>query len=60
MPLPIGSGALDIVPPSDVERIDVLKDAEASIYGARGANGVILVRTRRWKPERGPAAWIRR
>ena len=49
MPLPVGPGALDNVPPSDVERIDVLKDAEAAIYGSRGANGVILVRTRRWK-----------
>lgn len=50
MPLPIGPGALDSVSPADVDRIDVLKDADASIYGSRGANGVILVRTRRWKP----------
>ena len=34
--------------PSDIESITVLKDASASaIYGARGANGVILVTTRR-------------
>lgn len=34
--------------PNDIERVDVLKDASASaIYGARGANGVILVSTRR-------------
>jgi iron complex outermembrane receptor protein len=50
VPLAIGPGALDNLPPGDVERIDVLKDAEAAIYGSRGANGVILIRTRRWKP----------
>lgn len=34
--------------PNDVSRIDVLKDASATaIYGARGANGVILIRTKR-------------
>jgi TonB-dependent SusC/RagA subfamily outer membrane receptor len=49
MPLPIRPGALDGVSPGDVERIDVLKDAEAAIYGSQAANGVILVRTRRWK-----------
>lgn len=34
--------------PSDIESIDVLKDASATaIYGARGANGVIIVTTKR-------------
>ena len=34
--------------PNDIERIEVLKDASAAaIYGARGANGVILVSTKR-------------
>lgn len=34
--------------PADIERIDVLKDADAtSIYGSRGANGVILITTKR-------------
>ncbi len=34
--------------PIDVKSIDVLKDASASaIYGSRGANGVIIIRTRR-------------
>jgi TonB-linked SusC/RagA family outer membrane protein len=32
--------------PDDVESISVLKDASAAIYGARGANGVILVTTK--------------
>ncbi len=36
--------------PSDIESIDVLKDAAStSIYGSRGANGVILVTTKRGK-----------
>lgn len=36
------------IPPMDVDRIDVLKDAAATaIYGSMGGNGVILVRTRR-------------
>ncbi|MBV9880795.1 MAG: TonB-dependent receptor plug domain-containing protein [Gemmatirosa sp.] len=34
------------IDPVDVVRIDVLKDAAAAIYGARGANGVILITTR--------------
>ncbi|PRD49032.1 SusC/RagA family TonB-linked outer membrane protein [Sphingobacterium haloxyli] len=34
--------------PNDIERIEVLKDASsAAIYGARGANGVVLVTTKR-------------
>lgn len=36
------------ISPDDVERIDVLKDASSTaIYGSRGANGVILITTRR-------------
>ena len=36
--------------PSDVESVEILKDASATaIYGARGANGVILVTTKRGK-----------
>jgi TonB-dependent SusC/RagA subfamily outer membrane receptor len=37
-------GAID---PRDVERIAVVKDAAASFYGVRGANGVIMITTRR-------------
>lgn len=41
---------LDNLDPSDVESIDILKDASStSIYGARGANGVILVTTKSGK-----------
>ncbi len=38
--------------PNDIERIEVLKDASAAaIYGARGANGVIMVTTKRGKTD---------
>jgi TonB-dependent SusC/RagA subfamily outer membrane receptor len=50
VPLPVGVGALNGVSPQDVARIDVLKDAEAAVYGSQAANGVILVRTRRGRP----------
>ncbi len=35
--------------PNDIESISVLKDASAAIYGARAANGVVLVTTKRGK-----------
>ena len=39
---------LSLINPGDIETFDVLKDASATaIYGARGANGVILVTTKR-------------
>lgn len=41
---------LAFINPQDIESMDVLKDASATaIYGARGANGVILVTTKRGK-----------
>ncbi len=41
-------GNLNYLNPSDIETIDVLKDASAcAIYGARGANGVIIVTTKK-------------
>ncbi len=52
MPVSNGLGALHGMSPEDVDRIDVLKDADASIYGSRGGNGVILVRTRHAKLSR--------
>ncbi|RBL88306.1 SusC/RagA family TonB-linked outer membrane protein [Chitinophaga flava] len=51
--LPIGnqtqnSNAIDFINPSDIESIEVLKDASSTaIYGARGANGVVLVTTKK-------------
>jgi len=42
---------LNQINPNDVEAVDVLKDASATaIYGARGANGVIIVTTKRGTP----------
>ena len=38
---------IDFVNPNDVERVEVLKDASASIYGNRGACGVIIITTKR-------------
>src|SRR5256884_5561463 len=42
-------GNLDLLNPADIESIDVLKDAAASIYGARAANGAVLVTTKKGK-----------
>lgn len=43
-------GNLDYLSPSDIESIEVLKDAASgAVYGARAANGVILVTTKRGK-----------
>ena len=46
----VAGGDLDGINPNDIESIDVLKDAaSAAIYGARAANGVILVTTKQGK-----------
>ncbi|MDD4605853.1 MAG: TonB-dependent receptor [Dysgonamonadaceae bacterium] len=46
----VAGGDINTLNPSDIESIDVLKDAaSAAIYGARAANGVILVTTKRAK-----------
>jgi TonB-dependent SusC/RagA subfamily outer membrane receptor len=37
--------------PRDIESISVLKDASSSIYGSRGANGVVLITTKTGKPK---------
>jgi TonB-linked SusC/RagA family outer membrane protein len=43
-------GGLNLLNPNDIEKIDVLKDASATaIYGSRGANGVVMVTTKRGK-----------
>ena len=45
-----GGDPLNFINPQDIASIDVLKDASATaIYGSRGANGVILVTTKRGK-----------
>ena len=46
----VAGGDINSINPADIERIDVLKDAaSAAIYGARAANGVILVTTKQGK-----------
>ncbi|WP_159451762.1 SusC/RagA family TonB-linked outer membrane protein [Pedobacter africanus] len=46
-----GLSALSGINPADIESIAVLKDADATaIYGSRGANGVLLITTRKGKP----------
>lgn len=42
---------LNTINPADIESIDILKDADATaIYGSRGANGVVLITTKKGKP----------
>ncbi|HEU4551290.1 MAG TPA: SusC/RagA family TonB-linked outer membrane protein [Chitinophaga sp.] len=42
-----------IIAPEDIERIDVLKDADATaIYGSRGSNGVVLITTKKGRLSR--------
>ncbi len=45
--VPKDKSQFDNISPNDVETITVLKDASASIYGSRAANGVIIVTTKR-------------
>lgn len=37
----------DVLDPSEIESFSVLKDASAAVYGSRGANGVLLIKTKR-------------
>lgn len=48
-----GVSPLNSINPSDIESIEVLKDADATaIYGSRGANGVVLITTKKGKAGR--------
>jgi len=50
--------ALAGINPSDIESIDILKDASATaIYGSRGANGVVIVTTKRGKAGRNVVSY---
>lgn len=45
-----GSSPLALLNPGDIESIDILKDASATaIYGSRGANGVVIIKTKTGK-----------
>lgn len=48
-----GGNPLSSINPADIESIEILKDADATaIYGSRGANGVVLITTKRSKSGR--------
>lgn len=47
----VPGASIDLVAPSDIASIDVLKDASSTaIYGSRAANGVIMITTKKAKP----------
>ena len=47
---PMEGGAFRLINPSDIESIQVLKDASSTaIYGSRGANGVVIITTKKGK-----------
>lgn len=46
--IPLTAGSMADINPSDIENIEVLKDASATaIYGSRGANGVVLITSKK-------------
>lgn len=48
--VPLNSGGIEALNTNDIESIDILKDASSTaIYGSRGANGVVLITTKRGK-----------
>ena len=47
--IPDRDGGMNRLNPTEIESISVLKDAAAAIYGARAANGVVLITTKRGK-----------
>jgi TonB-dependent SusC/RagA subfamily outer membrane receptor len=48
-----GQSPMASINPADIESIEVLKDADATaIYGNRGANGIILITTKRVNREK--------
>ncbi|MDR0537909.1 MAG: TonB-dependent receptor [Tannerellaceae bacterium] len=48
------AGGLERLNPNEIENMSVLKDAAAAIYGARAANGVILITTKKGKASKKP------
>jgi TonB-dependent starch-binding outer membrane protein SusC len=61
--LPVGnqeqaSNAIDYINPNDIVSVEVLKDASSTaIYGSRGANGVILITTKKGKSGEGTVTY---
>lgn len=53
-----GMGVIETLNPADIESITVLKDAaSASLYGAKGANGVVLITTKKEKKVNFVSIW---
>ena len=58
--VPISSSDFNTISPSDIESISVLKDASStSIYGARAANGVVVITTKRGRSMDGAKVTFR-
>jgi len=45
--VPTDNSALSSIPPVQVKSINVIKDGSSAIYGSRGANGVLIIETKR-------------
>lgn len=55
--IPYG-GSLSSINPSDIESMTILKDASAgALYGARGANGVVMITTKKGKEGKAQVTW---
>ena len=51
-------GSLASINPSDIESMTILKDASAgALYGARGANGVVMITTKKGKEGKAQVTW---
>lgn len=51
-------GSLSSINPSDIESMTILKDASAgALYGARGANGVVMITTKQGKEGKTNVTW---
>ncbi|MBR4041066.1 MAG: TonB-dependent receptor [Bacteroidaceae bacterium] len=58
--VPISSSDFNTISPSDIESVSVLKDASStSIYGARAANGVVVITTKRGTQMEKPKVTLR-
>lgn len=56
VPISKSGGTLNDINPNDIESMEILKDASATaIYGTNGANGVILITTKRGKSNEQPS-----
>ena len=45
--VPVDNSVLNTLPPIQVKSVNILKDGSAAIYGSRGANGVVIIETKK-------------